>query len=195
MRMRYIDKINRALPVDISRVLLFFIGILIVVLAYTNIRIDNIHTQKGMEIAKEEKFPVQTLDLRNTSWESNKFSGSITNTGTKDVFNVKIKLAVSRNRDKWEPEEQLLIIPYRIRASETLPFSEPLSSLNANQWWSSNIVDARYYNGEQISTPVPTQISMPSPTIYVPPRVIMQTPIYFHPLHQQPTLTQEKLLR
>lgn len=110
----------------------------------------------------EDSFPVETLDLKNTSWISNTFSGSITNNGKKDVFNIKVRLAVSKTREKWDPEEQVVIVPYEIQSGKTIFFSESVTPAKSNDpWWTSNIIDAKYYNGEDIPTP--------TPTVYVPP--------------------------
>lgn len=105
----------------------------------------------GNEHAKIQ-FPVETLDLRNTSWEYNEFSGTIINNGNKDVYNVAIKLSVSKSRNQWIPEEQFLTIPYEINSGEKLEFIETVNSSGGNPWWSSYIINAEYYNGEIIPT-------------------------------------------
>ncbi len=166
---------TKSLSANSTQMLVVFVCILIVILIYANNRIDSIQNQQyqpqvPLEIA-EAKFPVQTLDLRDTVWESNKFSGTITNNGTEDIFNAKIKLSVSKSRSEWMPEDQFLTIPYKIKSGEKLEFSETMPSYDSSDWWSSNIVDAQYYNGEYVPTPASTVF--PTPTVIIPPFIAM----------------------
>lgn len=136
--------------------LLIFIVIFLFVIFIISSFVGSTPQKQGSKVQQtstETKFPVQTLDLRDTSWEYNTFSGSITNNGKKDVFNLKVRLAVSKTRERWDPEEQVVTIPYKIQSGQTITFSKSVTSAGSNDpWWTSNIIDARYYNGEKVPT-------------------------------------------
>lgn len=153
-RKTYIDKANLiVLFIFVVLILISFFFFKDKFLGYKPIPNYNIPT---ISQNPEKPFPVETLDLRNTLWEYNTFSGSITNNGKKDVFNLKVRLAVSKTREKWDPEEQVVIIPYEIQSGKTILFSENVTSAGSSDpWWTSNVVDAKYYNGEKIPTPPP----------------------------------------
>lgn len=121
---------------------------------YASYRDSSEKSLDGNKIAKV-RFPVETLDLRNTFWEYNEFSGTVINNGDKDIYNITIKLSVSKNRNQWIPEEQFLTIPYKINSGEKLEFIETVNSSGGNPWWSSYLTNAEYYNGEIIPTASP----------------------------------------
>ncbi|MEK7060956.1 MAG: hypothetical protein AAB931_00365, partial [Patescibacteria group bacterium] len=58
-----------------------------------------------------------------------------------------------------------------IKSGEKLEFSETMPSYDSSDWWSSNIVDAQYYNGEYVPTPASTVF--PTPTVIIPPFIAM----------------------
>lgn len=111
--------------------------------------------------------PVQMLDLRDTYWNGNRFSGKITNNNKKDIFKVEIKLAVSKDPKNWEPENHYITVPYKINAGDTLDFSEEANQFIYNSWWSSEIVSAMYYNGEDVPSPTPIPTPQPLPQSHV----------------------------
>lgn len=162
-RKTYIDKANLiVLFIFVVLILISFFFFKDKFLGYKPIPNYNIPT---ISQNPEKLFPVETLDLRNTLWEYNTFSGSITNNGKKAVFNLKVRLAVSKTREKWDPEEQVVIIPYEIQSGKTILFSENVTSAGSSDpWWTSNVVDAKYYKGEKIPTPPPTPSLVPTST-------------------------------
>ncbi len=99
----------------------------------------------------------ESLELRNTSWKNNVFSGVIYNKTDKPVFSVQVTLKVSASRDTWNVDENHIItVPYKIDPSKSISFNEKVLTAKVNPWWTANITSAKFYHGETIATPNPT---------------------------------------
>lgn len=99
-------------------------------------------------------FPVEKLELQNIKYDGKVLTGSILNKGDKPTFNTKLSLKISKDRSVWSIEEQHdFIVQYKIDPNQSVKFSENFKTTKINPWTATAIVEAKYYNGENILTP------------------------------------------
>ena len=111
-------------------------------------------------------FPVEKLELQNVKYNGKVLTGTILNKGDKPAFNTKLSLKISKDRSVWSIAEQHdFIVQYKIEPNQSVKFSENFKTTKINPWTATAIVESKYYNGENISTPTIAPTSIPKKII------------------------------
>lgn len=101
------------------------------------------------------------MEINNTKYNGEIISGTILNKSDKPIFNTKIILKISKDRTTWNIDEtHEFIVPYKIEPNQSINFSENYKTDKKDPWWTTQILESYFYNGEDIITPTPTKTSL-----------------------------------
>lgn len=108
---------------------------------------------------------VSAINLQNSKWDGNGiFSGELKNNNPKDIFNTKIEISISKNKDKWVPiETRIVAIPFVIKSNDIFAFNENVSlPSDSSTWWRAQVSSAEFYNGQKINVVTNPVANIPS---------------------------------
>ncbi len=115
-------------------------------------------TQKKQKIKKDIQENSIKTELQNMKYDGKVISGSILNKSNKPIYNNKIILKISKNRENWIVDEtHEFVVPYKIDPNQSIIFSENYKTTKKDPWWTGYILDSRFYNGEIIPTQPKTE--------------------------------------
>lgn len=119
---------------------------------------ESIEKQNSANTINYQKETPKT-ELQNTKYNGKVLTGTILNKSNKPIFNTKILLRISKDKTTWNVDEtHEFVVAYKIDANQSINFSENFKSAKKNPWWTSEILESYFYNGENVPTPSPTAI-------------------------------------
>lgn len=110
-------------------------------------------TQKKQKIKKDVQENTIKTELQNMKYDGKVISGIILNKGNKAIYNNKIILRISKNRESWVIDEtHEFVVPYKIDPNQSIIFSENYKTTKKEPWWTAYILDSQLYNGQILPT-------------------------------------------